>query len=319
MKRSLPLLFCLCACAGPKQTPATTAPQASSASSQASQAPAKVVTVANDGLPEPTFVLLDEGQAPKTLLAMSPKVGERVQVRTESHSLASVFVGGQLVSKAPGPVAVTTVQAEVLAVSPKEVKVDWTSAHTVEPVEGGNPQEFERLKSKRDAQGSAHGKLTFNPRGQRLASAFDRGDKELIGWDANIIMAWPDRPVGPGARWETVFEGKIDGIDCVMTTQFTLLSVSEGKALMEINSVTRGKPGKLELEELPKEIDVELVSMEVILKGQLLRSVASFHQEQGELKGTRDLVMKLKSQGQEQEMRSQAEISSKISYGLPST
>lgn len=273
--------------------------------------------MANDGLPEASFVLLDEGQAPKTLLALAPKVGQQVELRTASDSVSSVFVGGQMISKAPSARVVTTVKAQVLAASPEEIKVDWTSAHTVEAVPGANPKEFERLKAKRDAQGSAHGVLTFNPRGQRLTSSFDRGDKELIGWDANVVMAWPKVPVGPGARWETQLENRIDGIDCVVKTTVTLLSVAEGKAFLELDSVTRGKPGKLELPDIPKGVDVELVSMDIRLKGQIVNHIAEFHQQAGELKGTREMVMMLRAQGKEQQMRSSTELSSKVSFESP--
>lgn len=316
VKRSLSLLLCLgfCACAGSKQTPATASPKASEASSPAPQAQANAQRVAKDDLPESRFELLDAGQAPKTLLAMAPTVGTQVKARTASQAVSSVYVGGQLVSKAPSPTAITSIQAQVIASSPQEIKVDWTSEHTVEAVEGGNAKEYERLKAKRDAQGTSHGVLTFNARGQRTGSSFDRGDKELIAWDANIVMAWPKDPVGPGARWKTVLENRIDGIDCVVTTHVTLLSIQEGQAFLEIDSVTKGKPGKLELPEIPKNVDLELISMDVHLKGQLVRNIAEFHQEHGELKGSRELVMKLRALGQEQEMRSQAELRSVISY-----
>lgn len=318
MKRSLYILLSLgvSACATPKQKSASVTP-ASETSSSSPVAQVNATRVAKDGLPEASFVLLDEGQSPKTQLALAPKVGERVRVRTASESVSSVFVGGQLLSKTPSPTVVTTVQAEVLASGPKEIRVDWTSAHTVEPVEGADAKEFARIKAKRDAQGSAHGVMTFNPRGQRLTSQFDRGDKELIGWDANIVMTWPEVPVGPGARWETVFKNQIDGIDCEVKTTVTLLSVSEGKAYLELDSVTQGKPGQLELPDLPKGVDVELVSMVIKLKGQYVASISGFHQQQGEMKGTREMVMKLRSQGQEQDMHSRTELSSKTTFGLP--
>lgn len=311
------MCLAFCGCAGPKATPATATPKASEQSSQGALAQAKGTRVAKDDFPESSFELLDAGAEPKTLLAMAPKVGDRVSVRTASHSISSVFVGGKLVSKSPSPTAITSIKAQVLQASPTEFKVDWTSEHTVEPVEGGNPKEFERLKAKRDAQGSSHGVLSYDARGQRTGSSFERGDKELIAWDVNTVMAWPAQAVGPGARWKTVLENKIDGIECVVTTEVLLLSVQEGKALLEIHSVTKGKPGKLDLPDVPKSVDVELISMDVELKGQLVRKIADFHHQQGELKGSRELVMKLRARGQEQVMRSQAELSSKISYDIP--
>lgn len=321
MQRSLCLVLALglCACAGSKTPSSTVHPSASEIGSQSVISQGDASKVAKDALPEPRFSLLEVGQDPKTLLALAPKVGARVEMRTSSDSVSSVFVAGQLVSKTPSPTAVTTVQAKVLSVSPKEIKVDLTSRHSVEPVQGGDPAEFERLKSKRETQGSAHGVLTFNTRGQRTASEFDRGDKELISWDANIALAWPEVPVGPGARWQTVLENSIDGIDCVVTTTVTLLNIEEGKALLEVNSVTVGTPGRIEVPGIPQSIEVELVSMELKLKGQYVRSIEGVYQEQGEMQGTREVVMKLKAQGQEREMRSQADISFKTSFGLPSS
>lgn len=326
MKRALVLFACLGlgACTKPKTSASTQSPEAAQAKSSdgagSQQAVAKDSaqgTAAEDGYPEMKVQLLAAGEEPRTLLRLQPKVGEKVQVRSIMNTVSSTFVGAQKIAETHSPAIVHRIDAQIRGVSTSGIEVDWTSAYSAENAPKVTPKELEKAQAKYAAQGDTHGIVTFNDRGQRIKAQYDRGTEDQKRWAANLVVPFPSEPVGVGARWQTELQSPIEGIDCTVTSTYEVKSIQDGKVTLEVVALTRGKPGPLQSAEVPAGVDVELVSLEIELKGELERGYANFYHEKGTLSGTRDLVMKVKANGQVQEIRTQSILDSSINYTAP--
>lgn len=321
MKRSLFVVLCLSlgACDKPQQTKPTQAPAATpetpAAASETESAPVPAsARTSQDSYPEIQVQLLDAGAEPRSALRFAPQAGQQVKVESSVDTVSATFVGDRQVAQTHSPSIVHSIDAKILSASKDQFEVDWTSAYSAKNAPKVNPKELEKAQAKYAAQGPTHGVLTFNDRGQRLASRFDKGSEDQMRWAANLVIPWPKEPVGVGARWETELDSPLEGIDCVVKTQYTLKAIKDGKVTLELASVTTGKPGPFSSPDVPPGVELELISMKVEFKGEQERDIARFYQEKAQLNGTRELVMKIKANGQVQEIRTSSQLKSTVTF-----
>lgn len=318
---ALPIVaLALCACTTPKKT-STTAPSApeadapTQAGTEASAAsPESSARLAQDTYPEIELRLLNAGELPRTELRMQPKLGDKVLVSSTIDTVSSTLVNGQKVAQTHSPSVIHRIEAEVSEAQPNTFKVNWKSAYEAKNAPNVNPKELERMQARYAAEKPVQGSMSFNERGQRLNSEFAGAPEAKASWAANLVIPWPKEPVGVGARWETTLESRIDDIDCVVKSTYTLKGIKDGKATLAVESVTRGKPGPFESPDVPEGVKLELISMEVVYNGEFERDIAGFYREKGTLTGTRDLVMKIKANGQEQEVQTKADLKAAVEY-----
>lgn len=321
MQRSLLLFACLAlgACSKPRPTTSSPADVASSSSQAQSAAPEPEQVAAakvSDELPEVQVRLLDAGQVPRKKLRFTPNVGRTIQLIQSTDTMTSTFVGDRKVAQTHSPTIVRTIRAKVLEAASGAFKVQFEGKDSAKSVPQVNPKELEKMQERYSAQGSVQGVLTFDDRGQRLASEFSQGAKDRQVQAAVSLIPWPEQEVGVGARWESLMTASIDGIECRISSIYTVKSIEKDTVKLGFESVVTGKPGPFTSPDLPPNMELELVSLKLTLQGDYQRGLSGFYEEKGGYLGKRDLKMKIKAQGKVQEIRTESEITSKGEFSV---
>ena len=123
-----------------------------------------------------------------------------------------------------------------------------------------------------------HGRLLSQsygrPAGADGATDFETLMQSIIG-QMQLVYPFPAEPMGVGGSWRETRKVESNGISIMQETTYTVVSIDDGLATFEMNSVQRVEPGPIQLPGVPDDVDVSIEAWDLGATGSLATDFTS--------------------------------------------
>jgi hypothetical protein len=214
--------------------------------------------VATGALAAPTLV--EAGSEPRSALRITPSAGASQTVRLEFRTDMTMKVPGMPAPQVDMPSFVLRIGSTVNKVGTETTEAQFKVVDFALG-QGGELKGLDRDKLTAQLEANfvgTTGRMVTDHRGNLLESdvvpipGADPNVKEQLSQNLGLGgMELPVEPVGPGASWTTTTEVSFEGMALQQTTVYRLLAVRDREVDLAIETVQVGKPGPVDMDNLP--------------------------------------------------------------------
>lgn len=216
---------------------------------------------------KPVLKVLDAGKGEKVELRYAPKVGQSFLMTIATDMSMGMSMGGQPMPAQELPKTTTTMRI-------KTEKIEGDAIHysmVLESVKAEGGPMAEMMNGMLGSMKGMKGTGVISNRGANQSLQFEKpaGMNPTIGQTMssledsmrNATTYLPEEAIGVGAKWQATFNVDADGLKMKQTMEYTLASLTDGVAKLEVKMTQTAEPQTVTNDQLPPGMTLKLKSL----------------------------------------------------------